>query len=219
MERARRTVAADRGRRLGRLAPDFLLTASLIAAAEVAASDPLPRVSSRVVLRRLRLADLDNFQAYRSDPDVGRYQGWSPMSADAARAFIDGMSIAAFGATDKWLQIAIAHPASDRLIGDMGICVRHNGDLHAEIGYSVAAAAQGQGVGSAAVREAMAMLFEHTDIARVAAITDARNEASVRLLRRIGLTLDETVNTVFRGEPCVELVFSMARDAWSSRRA
>ena len=38
--------------------------------------------TERLVLRRFRPEDLDAFVAYRSDPQVARYQGWeAPYSA------------------------------------------------------------------------------------------------------------------------------------------
>ena len=40
----------------------------------------LPREFSGGRLRRLRPADRVAFQAYRSIPELGRYQAWSPMS-------------------------------------------------------------------------------------------------------------------------------------------
>ena len=87
------------------------------------AVDPLPRRAARVVLRRFRLVDLESFQAYRADPEVGRYQGWVPMTTDAAIVFINAMSVATLGEADQWMQIAIADPVTDQLIGDIGICV------------------------------------------------------------------------------------------------
>ncbi len=42
-------------------------------------------------LRRLRTSDLANFQAYRALPELGRYQGWSAMSDDAAPRFLEEM--------------------------------------------------------------------------------------------------------------------------------
>ena len=40
-------------------------------------ADPFPRTTARLVLRRFAARDLAAFQAYRCDPAVGRYQGWS----------------------------------------------------------------------------------------------------------------------------------------------
>jgi RimJ/RimL family protein N-acetyltransferase len=45
--------------------------------------------SERLVLRRFRPEDLDAFVAYRSDPEVARYQRWeAPYPAGQARRFL-----------------------------------------------------------------------------------------------------------------------------------
>jgi hypothetical protein len=46
------------------------------------------------LLRRLRTSDLAAFQAYRSIPEIGRFQGWSPMSEAEAVAFLADRSTA-----------------------------------------------------------------------------------------------------------------------------
>ena len=39
-------------------------------------------------LRALRTDDVDDFLAYRSDPERARSQGWQPMDRDAALVFL-----------------------------------------------------------------------------------------------------------------------------------
>jgi [ribosomal protein S5]-alanine N-acetyltransferase len=173
--------------------------------------DPLPRNGSRIVLRRLRPADLTNFQAYRSDPEIARYQSWSPMSSRDAAAFLEEMSTAAFGTTGEWFQLGIAERSTDRLIGDMGVCIRDTEDKHAELGFTLAAESHGQGLASEAVLQALAMLFESSDITRVVAITDTRNHATVRLLQRVGMKLTDTLTSDACGETRSEHVFAIGR--------
>ncbi len=43
-----------------------------------------PLAAGAVRLRALRTGDVDDFLAYRSDPEVARCQGWQPMDRDAA---------------------------------------------------------------------------------------------------------------------------------------
>lgn len=173
-------------------------------------SDPFPRPATRVVLRRLSPGDLEDFQAYRSDPEVARYQSWSRMSADEASAFLAERGAAPFG-RPGWFQIGIAERSTGRLVGDIGICLQQNSAEPAEIGFTLAAQSQGQGLASEAVREALALLFENTEVAEVLAITDTRNQASMGLLERIGFRRRQTVPAVFRGEPCTEHVYWMRR--------
>ncbi len=175
-------------------------------------TDALPLAGDRVVLRRLARADLAAFQAYRRDPEVGLYQGWSPMTDADALAFIDEMVAAALFPAGAWVQIGIAERGGGVLIGDIGACVAADG-ASAEIGFTLARPAQGCGLGGEAVGLALALLFGRTGIARVEAVTDARNAASIRLLERAGFRRAATVDAVFRGEPCVEHRYLLDRPA------
>ena len=173
-------------------------------------SDPLPRGTGRIVLRRLELADLARFQAYRRDPDVGEFQGWEPQSDHEAARFIEVMNHMDLFPRGAWVQLGIADQYTDDLIGDVGICVSADGET-AEIGFTVAARAQGSGLGTEAVREAIGLIFEHTDVSRVVAVIDERNMRAHRLALRAGFRKLESLSTVFRGQPCIEDVWAISR--------
>lgn len=170
----------------------------------------LPCTGPRVRLRRLRADDLPAFHAYRSDAELARYQGWQPMDAAAAAAFIAEMAATPFCPAGAWCQIGIADLASDALLGDIGLHLAADGSA-LEIGYTLARAAQGAGRASEAVRLALDAVFAHTPAAHVQAVTDLRNTASVRLLQRLGFVVLATQDTLCRGEPCREQVFVLPR--------
>jgi [ribosomal protein S5]-alanine N-acetyltransferase len=172
--------------------------------------DPLPRLGSGFILRRLSLDDLGAFQAYRGDAELGRYQGWSPLSDAQAGEFLAEMHSAPLLQPGAWTQIGIGDPNSQGLIGDIGLFLEPDG-RGAEIGFTLARHAQGRGVATAAVRAAVDLIFDSSAAQRVVGITDARNSASVRLLQRVGMRITQTRNVEFRGEPCVEHIFAMAR--------
>ena len=172
--------------------------------------EPLPRRSDGVVLRRLAVADLAAFQAYRHDPEIGRYQGWSPVSDEAAAAFLAAMNAIDLLQPGEWCQVGIARPDDDRLVGDIGLFLAADGS-YAEIGFSLGRDAQGRGLATAAVREAITLVFELTPAERVIGITDARNEPSIRLLERTGMHRVATTEAMFRGEPCLEHTYALAR--------
>jgi len=174
------------------------------------AADWLPTRNRNALLRRLRLDDLHAFQAYRHDPALARYQGWCPVSDPEALAFLEEMASAPLLQPGQWIQLAIADPHTDQLLGDIGLYVAPDSSS-AELGFTLARAAQGRGVATAAAQAAVRLLFACTAVARVVGITDARNEPSVRLLSRIGMRMVESRQSVFKGEACTEQVFSMAR--------
>jgi RimJ/RimL family protein N-acetyltransferase len=173
--------------------------------------DALPRTTDRLVLRRFAAGDLAAFQSYRCDPEVARYQGWSALDDAGAAAFIEGMAAATIGVPGKWFQVAVADKSSGVLVGDIGIGFDGKRAGFAEIGFSMAPAVQGRGLGTEAVQAALALLFDAGRIGIVEGITDARNMPSIRLLERVGMRLVRTQQTLFKGETCIEHVYSMSR--------
>ena len=81
----------------------------------------------------------------------------------------------------------------------------------AEIGFTLSPQAQGRGLGTEAVLAAIALLFEHSPVARVLAITDARNAPAISLLERVGMHRLHTDDAVFRGEACREHTYALSR--------
>lgn len=176
----------------------------------------LPHRSSRLTLRRLRVSELSDFQAYRQDPQVGLYQGWQAQSDSEALVFLQQMAEAPLLQPGVWCQLGLADAASDRLIGDIGICLAAD-SAAAEIGFSLRAASQGQGLAAEGVGALIALLWAHTPAGEVRAITDARNRGSIHLLERLGFAQVESQDAVFRGEPCVEHHYRLDRPAQLAR--
>lgn len=170
----------------------------------------LPREFDGGRLRRLRPADLDAFQAYRAMPELGRYQGWTPMPEAEAIEFLTQMGEATRFTAGEWLQLGIADPATDALLGDIGLHLSEDGST-GEIGFTLQPSAQGRGVASRAVREALELFFSATAATQVLGVTDARNLPSIHLLERLGFAWVETRDTVFHGEPCTERVYALPR--------
>ncbi|NND89605.1 MAG: GNAT family N-acetyltransferase [Granulosicoccus sp.] len=174
-------------------------------------SIPLPRICERTVLRQFLDSDLARFQAYRSDPELALFQDWEQMSDRDALSFIQHQRTAEFLVPGHWYQIAIADRSSGVLIGDIGIRVDPD-EQEAEIGFTMAPAHQKKGLCSESMREVIYLIFEHTRVASIVGVTDARNRASVNLLKALGLEQVKSMDTVFRGEPCTELIFTALRN-------
>jgi RimJ/RimL family protein N-acetyltransferase len=170
----------------------------------------LPRVRQSIMLRRFALSDLADFQSYRYDPHVGLYQGWLPMPDEAASEFLQEVSAEPLLQLGRWTQIAIASATTEQLLGDIGICVAVD-ERQAEIGFTLAQVHQGQSFATLAVLEAIEFVLEHTTVQRIVAITDARNVRSIRLLERVGMSLETVAAATFRGEPCIEYTYCLAR--------
>ena len=172
--------------------------------------DPLPRRANHVVLRRLAPSDLRAFQEYRRDPVIGQYQGWTLKSDAEASEFLAAMSTAPLLQPGTWCQIGVAGPDGMDLTGDIGLFLAADG-REAQIGISLRRESQGHGIATAAVREAINLIFEQTRVDRVLGIADARNLRSIRMLQRAGMSMIESRKTLFREEPCIEHVYAISR--------
>jgi len=169
--------------------------------------DLLPRAAGGILLRRLATTDLADFQSYRHDPELGRYQGWVATPDHDARDFLDHMNQATLLQPGTWCQIGIADAGSHALIGDIGLILASD-SRQAEIGFTLRRESQGRGLATAAVKEAIALVFESTSAEKVVGVADTRNLPSIRLLERVGMHKVGTRKAKSRGKPCTELVYN-----------
>ena len=87
----------------------------------------------------------------------------------------------------------LRHRSTRRLVGNCGIFVGRTGQLEPEIGYEIRRDSQGRGYAGEA---AVAVISEcgRAGLARVWATARPANAASLRVLQRIGMTLDHIAN-------------------------
>ncbi len=175
----------------------------------------------RLLLRPFQSADIEPFAAYRSDPEVARYQSWeAPYSTQQAAAFIAELQTIKPGTPGEWYQLAIERQAQPGLIGDCAFHVFLHNPQQAEIGFSLAAQHQRQGYASEAVSRLLAYLFTDLNLHRVTATCDALNHASAHLLERVGMRREAHYleNTWFKGAWGSEYAYALLRREWENAR-
>jgi RimJ/RimL family protein N-acetyltransferase len=175
----------------------------------------LPIKTTRLVLRRFSTEDLEAFQAYRSDPDLARYQGWEPTSDEQALAFLAEQAKQELGAAGQWLQVAVTRRDTGEVIGDLGLCFVDESKGIITLGFTLARSAQGHGYATEAVIGVLDALLVHGRARSVVAVTDVRNAAAVALLRRVGFAHESTTEAMFRGEACQEHTFVFTAEQWA----
>jgi RimJ/RimL family protein N-acetyltransferase len=133
------------------------------------------------------------FAAYRSDPDVARYQSWDSMCspADAERLVASQQGVA-FGRRGAWVQLAAVDRVSGALCGDRAVRVASDQPLTAEVGVTFAPAKQRSGLATEALGAVATRSFEQHGVHRVYAQADDRNLAVHRLLERLGFPVRGT---------------------------
>ncbi|WP_285471064.1 GNAT family protein [Actinoplanes sp. NBRC 101535] len=166
--------------------------------------------TERLVLRRFRASDATALAAYRSDPDVARYQTWdAPFPPTKAETAVRNF---AASSPDRagYFQYAVEHVADEVLIGDVYVRL-HDNLKQAEIGFTMAPAYQGKGLATEAVRAVLDRLFRVQGLHKVTGECDARNERSAALLQRVGFRREGLLRqqTFLKGEWTDDLIFGL----------
>jgi RimJ/RimL family protein N-acetyltransferase len=174
--------------------------------------------TERLLLSRLSAADSAAVFAYRSLPEVSRYQSWEPRTLDDAVDFVAGLASVEFDTLGTWFQFGIRLRDSGGLIGDLGVHFLED-SRQVEIGITLAPVFQGRGLGTEAVIGVLDHLFGHLGKHRVVASVDPRNEPSLRLLRRVGMRQEGHFrrSLLFKGEWADDVVFAVLGSEWAER--
>jgi len=146
--------------------------------------------TARLALRELLPSDAPDVLVFRGDHEVQKYNGPVLRNLEEVQALIE--EVRAEYTARKGIAWAVTFRNSDTVLGLFGI---HDWDEYhrrAEIGYDLARAYWGQGIGSEAVRAILRFGFEQMNLHRIYAGTIADNHESVRLLEKIGFQREGT---------------------------
>jgi ribosomal-protein-alanine N-acetyltransferase len=148
--------------------------------------DRLPTiVAERVRLRWMTPGDVDALFDVFSDPDVMRYWSSPPLQDREGAGRLLQQIRDHFERRDLF-QWGVALNADDRVIGTCTLCRLDAISKRAEIGFALGRVHWGQGYMSEALEALLGLAFDEMQLRRIEADVDPRNEASIRLLERLG---------------------------------
>ena len=178
-----------------------------------------PLATERLALRPFRQTDLAAFTAYRTHPEVERYQSWSSCTDDEAAAFLAEQQQLAFDTDGTWFQLAVERQHDGVLLGDVAVHFFNDGQ-QAEIGMTFDVAAQRQGYALEAVARVVECLFDGLRKHRIVATVDTRNLRAQRLLERQGFRREAHFhkNIHFKGSWSDEYAYALLNSEWRSSR-
>ena len=177
----------------------------------------LPIRTERLMLRALTVDDLDDHWRLVRDPEVVRYLYEEPMDRDAAAAHLEKRLVAELPGEGEWLNLAVEHEG--RYLGEVGVCLRSVEHRQCEVGYVFLPEASGHGYATEATAAMVSLAFSALGAHRVVGRLDARNEASARVLARLGMRREAHLreNEWVKGEWTDELVYAVTEEEWRSR--
>lgn len=181
--------------------------------------DRLNLESNRLLIRNLKISDLDNFHSYRSNPEVTQYQGFDVMDKIQALAFIKSQENKLFGKPGEWVQYGIEEKDNQQLIGDCAIKLQIGDPRIAEIGITISHLQQRNGFAKEAMESILVFLFENKKIHRIEETVDAENVNSIKLLESLQFRKEGHFieNIFFKGKWGSECQYAMLRKEWKFR--
>ncbi len=176
-----------------------------------------PIKTDRLLLRPFEETDLDDYAAYRTLPDVNRYLLNEVTDRAATAELLTGKTAQAeLTAEGQWLALAVYWPQAGRVVGDVVLKWLSEEHRQGEIGYVLNPEFQGRGLAGEAAGALLRVGFEEFGLHRISAQADPRNEASWRVMERLGMRREAHFrhNEVFRGEWADLLVYAMLAEEY-----
>ncbi len=178
-----------------------------------------PRLDGeRIVLRPLRMDDVDFLFREWSDPDVTRYMRDEPplQTRADAEGWIRPLQDPASMPSVKWWGIELR--AEGRLIGTCGYFDWNKAHRRAEIGYDLWKAYWGSGLMPDALRTLLRYGFAEMNLHRISATVHTENVRSQRVLEKLGFEREGILRD-FYGQDGVfndQVMFSLLRPDWEA---
>lgn len=176
--------------------------------------------TARLALRPFETGDAADLLNVFADPEVVRY--WSTgtwtdiaqaeaMIAEAHQAYREG----------GLYRYAIALGDTNRLIGICNLRGYFEQNRRCELGYALGSGYWGQGYAGEALEALLEHAFHALDMNRIEADIDPRNDASARLLEKLGFRQEGYMpeRWIVHGEKADTAFYGLLRRYWDERAA
>jgi RimJ/RimL family protein N-acetyltransferase len=180
----------------------------------------LPITTERLRLRPLGEEDAGTLHAMESREDVARWLYWDPRSfAQTEQSLRTRMGRTQLAREGDALELGLEHADTGELLGTVILMYRSELHRQGEIGFVLHPDHHGQGYAGEAAFAMLRLGFEELGLHRIVGRCEPRNQASARLLERLGMRREAHLieNEWVKGEWQSELVYAMLDREWRAR--
>jgi ribosomal-protein-alanine N-acetyltransferase len=187
-------------------------------ASRESAPETLELLGERVLLRPLRMGDVEALFQCARDPEVTKYLPWYPATGlDSVESFLGDQ---------------IGRRKRGESLG-MGLCLRETGEMvgsvdlmslrtakktgEGEIGYLVRRDCWGRGLMGEAAALARDYAFRQYDLRLLIGFADAENLASRRVLEKLGMCAEDSETRTVKNEERLYIRYELPRVRWESQ--
>jgi RimJ/RimL family protein N-acetyltransferase len=174
----------------------------------------------RLLLRPYTAADFEDLYDIQSRPEVTRYLLFGARDRGEVRESLEQKIRAGVLAGEGGnLTLAVVLPQAGTVIGDVVLFWRSREHRQGEIGYIFHPAYGGRGYATEAAEVMLRLGFLGLGLHRIVGRIDARNDASARVLERLGMRCEAhfVQNEIVKGEWTDEIVYAILEHEWRAR--
>lgn len=141
--------------------------------------------TERLILRKLRMSDLEEFHSFRSNPEICKFQSFLSFTIEDSKKFIEEQSKTEFGTPGEWVQTGIVWKENNKLVGDFALKPEMDEPRTVEIGVTLNIPYQGKGFAIEAFTKVFEYLFTETETHRIIGLLDTENIGSRKLMENL----------------------------------
>lgn len=175
--------------------------------------------TERLIIDRLTLNDVDRLLSYKNDPAVAQFQGWSMPFEQAHAERLVAATLADHLAGGGQLAL---RTTNRMLVGDLMVAPVPGTEHAVELGITLAAERQGEGLATEAVTAVVNALFALESVHKIVAYVGVANVASQRLFERAGFQREGLLRDSYVGRDGAmvdEVLFGLIRSDRSAALA
>jgi ribosomal-protein-alanine N-acetyltransferase len=171
-------------------------------------------VIERLIIREITHGDLDEVYEYNKNPEIFKYMPFGPSTYENAKKRIERLLDKQNQDPRTDFDVAITLKTSGKLIG--GCRLNKVSDIEGHIGYILSKDQRGNGYATEAAKALTDYGFNELNLHRVYATVHPENAASIRVLEKVGMTLEGRLreNMLYDGEYGDSLIYSILEQEW-----
>jgi RimJ/RimL family protein N-acetyltransferase len=177
--------------------------------------------TERLILRKLKMSDLDDLHSFRSNPEIVKFQGFNLFTIEDSKKFIEEQSNAEFGEPGEWVQTGIVWKENNKLVGDFALKPERDEPRTVEIGVTLNTNYQGKGFAIEAFTKVFEYLFTETETHRIIGLLDTENHGSRKLMENLNFRREAEFKKSYWDEKMNEwrdeYVYAMLKEDWEKK--
>ena len=178
-----------------------------------------PMATNRLYLRKISVNDAEDMYEYASDRDTTEYLTWEPHGAlKFTKNYLRFLQKQY--KCGQYLDWAIVYRENGKMIGTCGFSAIYPEHGKAEIGYVLNRAYRNKGIATEACGLVISYAFEQLDIHRIEAKCIVGNDASERVMKKLGMKYEGTYreSMYVKGEYRDIKMYSILSDEYFKRK-